>query len=1203
MAWWRRDPSLYPIHRCAQRLLRSHEAALRTRCFSRTPPNSAKHEDDDGSKRPTGMSSLEWMQLQHYKQWRKRLMDDPYQAMFGASNDMLNGKGLKDWEWISKTFPRWMVREMGMDDAVENDKATRNDGYAREHGKKPGKEEGSSAQTLDNNSTSANSSSPTPKKQESHFPQPSFRATRIDRDDSIGIISPSDLRRPREQPHVKVIRNASEVQSAPTLDTRNNSLLQNAPTSFASSSPSPPMSVESASKQLPEEQSPIPTIIETPSKEPSARESSFIEQFLADKPQQEHSNTEKHIHGNTWRQTALQRRSSGGLTTRPKTVPSQIANSSDEAVNTVTSHVTAAIEMPPPQGIEEASEAKAGEPTTQGKDWLVQQEPSTNMTAIGMEDSTATSRSRSRILDQIPKDDIDFLSAADIRASMGVRKSKIPSDEERRAERQKLENTFKDTHKVSQEIDPMIKSKIINDQLVRRLERELRPAQECHESTKPQAEQHPTNQSIVQGTAIESSIDRMKRWLEQGGAIFSSHFWQDPTEEADATKTKLFFDKVMARIRKGRATMKQVVEDLEIDLPATKPLLKRLKDDEEMLDAAIQALRLHSGTGKPQGLTPRKFKAIQALRLKFLDTDRELDAAYTSLRGLEKTDVTKGASPAMKRRLSIASQICHKNAHLTRYLIWSLQARLEDPEVDHSRLVHYKAVANSLLTLRDTQMALARLVDYAMQVYGVAPNALDNIEFMDRKYGMGDQAAVVENGQLEESSIISQGDKARIRANVAADERLANEVEAQKSAMQGLSDDGYARTPKLAPRRTYNERSPLAHSLFRPFGPVLESLGKETSETVEAKKANEDAKKDLDDAKLVAEVRKAYEDTYGPITLKHTQLVDPVEKARDVQEKDVKTFEMLKENPASSAPTVDLTSPATEARCIEIPAPSAVSTDQHSTVAPIVDETGSEKIQTRGEVTVADDPSEADHRSAAITENTSSSAVAATAAEPNDESLQRVSETSLDTMLSPSSAANLPTHYTILIHDLQTDHLSITTSTTGPPRDTSPALPLHEALSILDMPAKFIPYITEGLEVVNAKKDMLVLRDALDDVSSTRSFETVRAPSSTPSVDELETERRTVNPIDGTTRLSPTGYVGPEESQEQLEKEFQERREAAGKFSRNNNHQQERSEDQKETKGRRRGGAGSVAKTAIWAAAVCYIVGVLGEIATSPFTA
>jgi len=97
----------------------------------------------------------------------------------------------------------------------------------------------------------------------------------------------------------------------------------------------------------------------------------------------------------------------------------------------------------------------------------------------------------------------------------------------------------------------------------------------------------------------------MKSWLEESGARFSSLFWQDPTEEADAKKTRLFFDKILARIRKGRTTMKQVVEDLEADIPASKPLLRRMKADEDLLDSAINTLRQRSEIGKLRSLTPK----------------------------------------------------------------------------------------------------------------------------------------------------------------------------------------------------------------------------------------------------------------------------------------------------------------------------------------------------------------------------------------------------------------------------------------------------------------------------------------------------------------------------------------------------------------------------------------------------------------------
>lgn len=77
------------------------------------------------------MSNLEWMQMQHYNRWRKRLKNDPYHALFGASNDMLSGKGLKDWEWISNSIPRWMLREMGINEGLGKDKGMKNDGHGR----------------------------------------------------------------------------------------------------------------------------------------------------------------------------------------------------------------------------------------------------------------------------------------------------------------------------------------------------------------------------------------------------------------------------------------------------------------------------------------------------------------------------------------------------------------------------------------------------------------------------------------------------------------------------------------------------------------------------------------------------------------------------------------------------------------------------------------------------------------------------------------------------------------------------------------------------------------------------------------------------------------------------------------------------------------------------------------------------------------
>jgi hypothetical protein len=77
------------------------------------------------------MSDLEWMQLQHYKKWKKRLQEHPYKALFGASEDMLKGKGLTDWEWVYKTFPKWMLKEMEVDEWADQDKNMKKDGHGR----------------------------------------------------------------------------------------------------------------------------------------------------------------------------------------------------------------------------------------------------------------------------------------------------------------------------------------------------------------------------------------------------------------------------------------------------------------------------------------------------------------------------------------------------------------------------------------------------------------------------------------------------------------------------------------------------------------------------------------------------------------------------------------------------------------------------------------------------------------------------------------------------------------------------------------------------------------------------------------------------------------------------------------------------------------------------------------------------------------
>jgi hypothetical protein len=103
MTWCRRDPSLWRVHHLSRHRLPHH------RTFSSSLARSARYDDAD-AKRPDGVSDREWVQLQQYRaqvvqyrRWRRKLHEDPYRALFGASENMLMGRGLKDW------VPKWML--------------------------------------------------------------------------------------------------------------------------------------------------------------------------------------------------------------------------------------------------------------------------------------------------------------------------------------------------------------------------------------------------------------------------------------------------------------------------------------------------------------------------------------------------------------------------------------------------------------------------------------------------------------------------------------------------------------------------------------------------------------------------------------------------------------------------------------------------------------------------------------------------------------------------------------------------------------------------------------------------------------------------------------------------------------------------------------------------------------------------------------
>lgn len=949
-------------------------------------------------------------------------------------------------------------------------------------------------------------------------------------------------------------------------------------------------------------QSPVtPEATGTAANEASKRESSFIDAFFAN---------ESKLHdrdlGNSksWRQTALQRQATSNVLTHPRTGTYQVKKLDAPATDTTPALARETFVIPSSQAlvdnypyprptVTKDSTIGEGKPQSPAKQVnLSMLDPREFVQkASELDVKPGSTLSTLAKLESLPEDDIDFLSAEEIRAAMGRRKSGIKSNEERMQERQKLETGYATAEPKA--LNDVVEGHVLNNYHVRRTLQELERAK---------AEQTSSQSEPVH---IESSIDRMRRWIEEGGTSLAKHFWQDPIEAGAPSEADMQFSKQMAGLGKSRRAREHISDDLENDLPMSKGLLERLKSDENKVEHAAYLLR-----------TPRKIvhgteisknlRTIRERRLRntYERTEKQFEAACQALRDLD-AEVVEKATNAFKRRLGIASRVLHKNHTLTRMLTWSAQARLDEPDLERSKAELYSEILTRLATLRDTQLALARLMDHAIQIYGVSLKPAD--EALSRAASKSETEAAEE--KEKEEAVAAEKAGAKFLADTAVAARLADEVESQKAAMKGLSDDGYARSPKQTPRETFEDKNPLAHSLFRPFYLQFESLGKKTEGEDAEEKLKDAFKNKMGDRTLVQEVRSVYEDTYGPITVEHRQVPQNAESAT-AEANETKTFGMPKEDLISRTATTvheELLARTVSAGEPPIAQPEAQEAEAAlgSTMSPAAIE--ATMLETSSLPIIKEDFAPSVTRRATTSSNTAIEAtLLETSSAPIIGNIQAASTSNEEATASPSaadkessirstSAIDLPTQYTILVHDPQTDALSITTSTSGPPRNTSPALPIHQALSSLKAPAKFIPYISPGLEIVTAKRHMLVLRDSLDESSSTRGFETISTQPPTEAAAELLSSE--VNPIDGMTRLSPTGYSGVEQNREQMERDFEERRKAAAateavrsKWSR----QQTRDEDIPRKK--KRGSVGGVFKTAIWASAVCYIVGVTAEV-------
>lgn len=218
-----------------------------------------------------------------------------------------------------------------------------------------------------------------------------------------------------------------------------------------------------------------------------------------------------------------------------------------------------------------------------------------------------------------------------------------------------------------------------------------------------------------------------------------------------------------------------------------------------------------------------------------------------------------------------------------------------------------------------------------------------------------------------------------------------------------------------------------------------------------------------------------------------------------------------------------------------------------------------------------------------------------------------------------------PRVYKVLAYDPSTDTLTTATTLTPLlPLTSEPPIPLPTALSKLSNPGKFLPHLPPAFEPITSTANLLILRETSNPTTATpaamapQSFARAAQPrfatsqrtedspasSASSSITSSGHSSHRINPVDGTTIplpeaptgnfASPTGFVNhdgfstPEEEPPPpppntpvLEPEER----GAG-----------REEGEGRSERRRGGGVAGVAKTAIWATAVCYVAGVVGEL-------
>ncbi|CAI6337094.1 unnamed protein product [Periconia digitata] len=1210
MTWWRRDSSLWsrtPIHRYIRRTLADNETVLRTRCFSRSQPHDTG-SGDRGPNRPTPSIDKDRIRSRQYDRWKLMLETDPYRALFGASERMLAGRGLVDWPSMVMPSDSSPNRDIGLEKADK----------CKISGEKPVCYHAKHDRPIHTRAWPPTEKHP----QANAIRDDNYSWEKLGGDESnYGVDSPSDSRRPREQSttarHPEDIRHTGRQAHDPSEDTID-SMLGNG------------IKKDEVRNQQYQHIQPVRH------SEQSYKTSSTdgkLEDSRASNPTATIAlgTSTLESRDSVPLQTSLQRRESF-ISLRKS------GRQTDSS----------AVSMPPKDAliVKPANTNTAESSTTHSEETLATACEIPRRTVKSIHPSAITKTADENIKSQprvtrdihrlLPKDDIDFLTADAIRSSMGRVRN---TQEDRTKMRERLEKKYEEG-KRDDNHDEDLAQNVLSEQYIRRQERDLlqhsvrQPLSELEKA--PETAESPENQEatlqmredLKKTLTVDPAIRLLGRdqnymitWLEAGGPFSAHHISPGSLKQhGQDMSTDPFFQGVLRGIIQSDRSMARVVLNLPFDLPASAPLVKRLRQSTISLTWITENIVKRGPTAGSHLQSKRIEKKVLIWKHKLLSLEKELEMAC------EDIDRSAAPQPLAKERLSVDADILQDFARLIRAMIFGLQTRIDRPGGLPIHLLN--RVLTSLLGLQDIILAMIRLLTHAMTKYGInAKQGLDKLQKPRRDVKSGQKP-------VEEQFLVNdtKKDVKKREMKAAADAKLSAEVDSFKAAMRGLSDDGYSRTSKPVSSKSASEPRPLTNSLFRPFQSQLDDLGKlKASPSVESemnKGGNE----------LVKEVHSVYEELFGPFAIHHRQLPGAKETSVSNSETENGNEKILEDNTNSN---VMEKAPSKSSTPQKQPTLQMLKEDE---VSPIISSLACSSSTTAESI----DPLSSRNEVEEVT--TVTSPTPANISGPSSLPSVQPEHPDVNTEPIPESTVSHKLSYVTYMYDPTTDEIIIspTTSATNSSStdDSTPIIPLHTALSTLTDPIKFLPHLPKShtYEIITVRPTLLVLRSTALAEAAVFGEDTVRFPATpapNPEIEGISTSSASansewtqkVNPIDGTTRLSPTGFAGP--SSLELEQDFEERRRAAQQQQRTQNHHQQdqfaqqsshhvgsemerkppkwarhkikanegsssdmqfQAEKPREVRKKDRSGFSGVARSVVWAGAWCYMIGVLAEV-------